>query len=227
MKRSNPLVPIFVVCLLTLGGVWGLAALRAGTRPTLNSTVDTVVAVAPVRNWQVLFNDAATDNAGTNVTNPYALSTWSTIAKDCNTSGGRLLVLSDLKSSDRIELMLLFTTAAAQASYQLWSFDYVDQADVPSANTSGLVPLGGSLTRSLGLPYAQSLDAGLDHFTAAASAFTVKGTVTGNVFYPDQSSGTTYYVGARRVFTASGCYAWLPTVHVISGGTVVVVARVI
>lgn len=225
-RRPNLLFSMFILAALMLGGAWGLSTLVAGTRPTLNATETTIVAVKPLRNYQVLFNSATVDNSGTPITNPYAFSTWSTVAKDCNTSGGRLLVLSDLKASDRVEIITLFTASGATAAVQLFGFDYVDAADVPTANATSLVQLG-STARNLGLPYPVSLDGGLSALSITASSFIVKGTVTGNVFYVDQTSGTTYYVGTRQIFDAAGMFAWCPFVNTISSGTVVILGRIL
>ena len=194
---------------------------------TPSLTESATIQQEPITPWRVAFNSSSVDGAA--IANPFSFGSWSTISAELATSGGRVCL--NRKGQKRFEILPLFTTAGATATIQLFGFDHVLTDSVPSGSTGSLVA-PGSAGINLGCAYNLAQDSGVRTYSIAATSDTMKlGIVTSGsargCVYPDQSSGTTYYHGQRLILDTAGLYAFMPYVVTISGGTLVLLVRVV
>lgn len=213
---------IVAVCLAVM-----CVAAYAVDHSTPSLTESATIQQEPITPWRVAFNSSSVDGAA--IANPFSWGTWSTVSAELATSGGRMCL--NRKGQRRFEVLPLFTTAGATATMQLFGFDYVLTDSVPSGSTGSLVAPGSSGI-NLGCAYNLAQDSGVRTFTVSATSDTVKlGIVTSGsargCVYPDQSGGTIYYQGQRLIFDTAGLFAFIPYVVTISGGTVVLLVRVV
>lgn len=178
---------------------------------------------APVTNWRVAFNSDTAD--GSSVASPFAASDWNTSGYEVSTAGGRICLNRD--GASRFEVLCLFTTSGASADIQVYGFDYVLTGDCSTSSTQSL-RAPGSADVNLGVPYPLAADDGATAFSITATTHTWKASISSTGFiHADESGGTTYYIAARQIVDVDGFMAFWPRVVSISGGTLVVLVRVV
>lgn len=153
------------------------------------------------------------------------------------TNGGRVF-LAGQTALQQVEILPLFTTSGATASFQLHAMDAVFLQDNDATRPNGTgdqhKPIPNQLV-SLGMPYplamdqTTSLSSIVETFDTKAGSSTVKlsfGSGNGKV-YIDNASGTTYYIGVRHIVERGGAWAILPVLTALSAGNVVLLAKAV
>lgn len=211
----------FAASLFVAVSVVGVWAVDRTSRPLTGSAG--AFSPLPVTNWRVAFNSATAD--GTSVASPFAASDWNTSGYEVGTAGGRICLNRD--GAERFEVLCLFTTAGASADVQVYGFDYVLTGDCSTSSTQSL-RAPGPADVNLGVPYPLAADDGATTFSVSATTLTWKASISSTDFiHPDETGGTTYYVGPRQIFDIAGLFAFWTRVESISAGTLVVLVRVV
>lgn len=220
-----------------LGLIWAivllyaaLARLAPAQNLNANSGYAYTIPVDPRARWSVLFNSSTSDGAGTAIADPFGMTGFSSAAASYLT-GGRL-ILNNGDGKSRVELLPLFSAAAATAEVQVFQFDWWRSSDVSGVTLDRNIAPTGDSTLCLGLPYPLAQDGAARTFSLSATVDTFKCAVSANsagwrVIYPQNSGGTTYYVGQRLIFDLAGGFAYFPYVVSISSGTLILLVRVI
>lgn len=214
MNRNRAIV---LAALVLTCGAFVFAGLQ-NTSPSIN-TVNPLRVVKP---WRKLVSKTAADGAA--LTDPQAWGSWATAAIEA-CGGGRTYL--NFNGDPEVEVMVLFSTSGATATYQLFASDAILRAEVPDSATSGLVYPSADNATAINVSYPLAADDGATTFIDTATAGKWKGAASGCVLYPDQSTnGTTYYVGAMHRFDSRGMYGLTPyLVDVTTSTTVIFAAR--